>query len=245
VSFSVTAPVKKVKLDKNKMTLGTQEGSEFGKLSIVSILPENASNPEIEWSANNTNVQLAAIPADGLAKEAGFVAAGATVTTEDGYALAVRAVTPGVTKITGVTKDGSNKKVTCTVSVRGEVTALKLQTAAGKNGVNDVTLTDDEATAAVEYSANMKAGGSMKLKAVVDLNGVSAVAADAEAKKLYKQYKKYSDVSVSYRSSDTSVLTVNNKGKISVKKDAAGKSATVYVASADGKYTAEITVTVK
>nr|MCR5234530.1 Ig-like domain-containing protein [Lachnospiraceae bacterium] len=64
-------------------------------------------------------------------------------------------------------------------------------------------------------------------------------------KKTYAAYKKYTDTSVSYRSSDTSVATVDKKGKISVKKGTAGKTATIYVVSADGKQKAEILITVK
>ena len=113
-------------------------------------------------------MQLAAIPAGSYASEGDFAGAGKAVTTKDGEALAVRALVPGVTKLTGVTTDGSKKKVTCTVNIRGQVTGLSLQTAAAKNGLNDVTKADDEATAAIEYSSNMKAGGSMKLKALVE-----------------------------------------------------------------------------
>ena len=235
VSFTVNAPVKSVKLDKKKLTVGTQEGSTYGKISIAAVLPVDATNPAIKWTASNKNVQLAAIPAEGSASEGSFAAAGESVTTDAGYVLAVKAVTPGVTKLTGVTTDGSKKKVSCTVTVRGQVTELSLKTSAGKKGVNDVTDLGDG-----KYSSAMKAGGSMTLSPILAINGVKS-----NDKKTYAQYKKYTDTSVSYRSSDTSVLTVNKKGKISVKKNASGKTATVYVASADGKYTAEITITVK
>ncbi|MBQ7583289.1 MAG: hypothetical protein IJT24_01650, partial [Lachnospiraceae bacterium] len=74
---------------------------------------------------------------------------------------------------------------------------------------------------------------------------IDSVQLEDIAQKTSAQYKKYADTSVFYRSSDITVLTVNKNGKISVKKNASGKTATVYVASADGKYTAEIVVTVK
>jgi hypothetical protein len=41
------------------------------------------------------------------------------------------------------------------------------------------------------------------------------------------------------------VLSVNKNGKISVKKGVSGKSATVYVESADGKLVTELVITVK
>ncbi|MCR4643416.1 MAG: hypothetical protein K5697_15485, partial [Lachnospiraceae bacterium] len=230
-------PVKSVKLDRKKLTVGTQEGCCYGKISIAAVIPADATNPAIRWTADNKNVQLAAIRAGAAASEGSFAAAGESVTTGAGYALAVKAVTPGVTKLTGETEDGSKKKVSCSVTVRGQVTELSLKTAAGKNGVNDVTDQGDG-----KYTSSMKAGGSMKLSPILAINGVK----DTEStKKVYKLYKKYTDTSVSYRSSDTSVLTVSKNGKISVKKNASGKTATVYVASADGQYTAEIVVTVK
>ncbi|MCR5487190.1 MAG: Ig-like domain-containing protein [Lachnospiraceae bacterium] len=58
--------------------------------------------------------------------------------------------------------------------------------------------------------------------------------------------KKYTDTSVSYRSSDTSVATVSKSGSMHVNKGvAAGKTATVYVESADGRQKASIRITVK
>ena len=90
----------------------------------------------------------------------------------------------------------------------------------------------------------MKAGSGMTLKPILDINGISGSSTDKTDIKRYKTYKKYTDTSVSYRSSDTSVLTVNKKGKIKVNKDASGKSAIVYAASADGRYIAKLTVTV-
>ncbi|MBR6469790.1 MAG: hypothetical protein IKS84_05365, partial [Lachnospiraceae bacterium] len=60
----------------------------------------------------------------------------------------------------------------------------------------------------------------------------------------YKLYKKYTDTGVSYRSSDTSVLIVDKKGKIFVNKNTSGRSATVYATSSDEKYKAQISITV-
>ena len=91
----------------------------------------------------------------------------------------------------------------------------------------------------------MKANSKMTLMPVVDINKVSGSATDKATKKTYDAYKKYTDTSVSYRSSDPSVATVDKKGKISVKKGTSGKTATIYVVSADGKQKAEILITVK
>ena len=222
VTFSVYAPVKKVKLDKTKLTVGTQTGSNYGKIAIAALTPAEATNPAIMWTADNDNVQLAAVLKDGSPAEGSFDASGGSVITEAGFSLAVKAIAPGVTKLTGVTMDGSEKKLTCKVTVRGEVTGVKL----------------------ISDAIRMKAGSGMTLKPILDINGISGSSTDKTDINRYKTYKKYTDTSVSYRSSDTSVLTVNKKGKIKVNKDASGKSAIVYAASADGRYIAKLTVTV-
>ena len=207
--YAFVLPVKSVKLDKKKLTVGTQEDSSCGKVSIAALLPADATNPAIAWTANNKNVQLAAISAEEAASEGSFAAAGESITTEAGEALAVKGVTPGVTKLTGVTKDGSKKKVSCTVTVRGQVTGLALKTVAAKNGVNDVTEVKDisavsagdvAAVSTYHYTSTMRAGGSMKLSPVLQINGVKNA---GDTKKTYAQYKKYTDTGISWRSSDT------------------------------------------
>ncbi|MBR6469581.1 MAG: hypothetical protein IKS84_04290, partial [Lachnospiraceae bacterium] len=116
---------------------------------------------------------------------------------------------------------------------------------AGKNGFNNVTLSEESLPGNNKYLGTMKAGGSMTLKPITDINGVSGTSTVKADKDKYRIYKKYTDTSVSYRSSDVSVLTVDNKGKIKANKDAAGKSAVVYAASADGTYAAQITITIR
>lgn len=222
VTFSVYAPVKKLKLDKTKLTVGTQTGSTYGKIGIAAVTPAEATNPAIRWTADNDNVQLAAVLKDGSAAKGSFAPAGESVITDAGYALAVKAIAPGVTKLTGITMDGSKKKVTCKVTVRGEVTGVKL----------------------LSSEVRMKAGSSMTIKPIIDINGISGSSTDKTDKNKYRTYKRYTDTSVSYRSSDTSVLTVNKNGKVKVNKNASGRSAIVYAASADGRYKAEMKITV-
>lgn len=261
VTVTVCSDIKSVKADKNKLTLGTEEGSVYGRVSIVEVNPVNATNTAIEWKSNNGNVMLAALPSgydpsDDTVKDRYMDATGSGltgtkkakgngVTVDKDQYLAVMAMKPGVTNLTGITMDGSNKKITCKVTVRGEVTLLKLKESEGKKGVNNVTLSDNVLQPGeTVYTGNMKAGSNMTLTPLVDINNISASSTDKAEKAAYKAYRKYTDTSVSYRSSDTSVLTVDNKGKISVKKEAAGKSAAVYVVSADGRYKAMITITV-
>ncbi len=257
VTFDVYAAVKSIKLDKTKLNIGTQDGAQYGTICVAVVTPVDVTDPSLEWKTNNANVKLAAIgegadpslaiysDAVGSGLSGTKKATGTGVTIGNGQSLAVMAVTPGVTKLTGITTDGSNKKVTCTVTIRGKVTGLSLKSkVADRNGYNDVTLSDDELTTdTVEYTGTMKAGSGMTLTPVSDINGISGSSTDMAEKNNYKAYQKYTDTSVSYRSSDTSILTVDNKGKISVKKNVSG-TAIVYIKSADGLHKAEIKITV-
>lgn len=236
VTFTVVSIIKRVKTDRNKLIVGTAGKSIYGKVGIAQILPEDATNPEIEWKSSNDNVKLAAV-VNGMAPSSGsFVdavgsglsgtknAKGIGVIVGKDQYLAVMAVTPGTVKLTGITKDGSNKKVTCKVTVRGQVTGLSFK----------------------DSSVSIKAGSSMTLKPIIEINGVSGSSTDKADKTRYNNYKKYSDTSVSYRSSNVSVITVNAGGKISVKKGVPeGTTTTVYAESSDGKCSAKITIIVK
>ncbi len=233
VSFDVEvfAPVTKVSLDKSKLTLGTQKGSQYGKVSVSAILPSFATDPSIEWTVNNENVSLAAIPQEGLAKTGLFNAPGKAVTTKAGEALAIRALVPGTVKLTGITTDGTKKKVSCTITIRGNVTGLKLQTTTTTNRLGQVELVKSG-----QYRSRLKAGGKMSLKAIVSINGIAGDETDKTRKKLYSDYKKTTEAGVSYRSSRPDVIKVDKNGKITVDRKAAkGQMATIYAVAADGQ----------
>ena len=243
VTFNVYARVKSIKPDRNRLTVGTQDATRYGLVSIAAIVPDNASDMSVKWTAGNKNVRLAAVPALANPSTGSFAEACAEITTKQGEALAVMGVAPGIVKLTGTATDGSKKKVTCNVTVRGQVTGLNLKARAAKNGVNDVTPADNKTTSdIIEYTGTMKSKGKMTLTPVIEINGLVN---SKDTKKTYTSYRKYTDVSVSYRSSDTSVATVNRNGKISVKKGQSGKTVTIHAASADGRYKAELLVTVK
>ncbi len=251
VTIKIFMPVKSVKLESTSLTVGTKEGANYGKVRIASLEPANASYPSIKWTVDKKNkiVKLSAISPDGTAEGASYEAeAGGSVTTRRGEILAVMGVKPGVTKLTGVTLDGSKKKVTCKVTVRGEVTGIELKTSKGKNGFNNVTpepaINPDGGGAdpigenedAVKYIGKMKVGKSMTLTPLIEINKVKS------SEKAYKTYKKYTDTSLSYRSSDPSVATVNERGKVNAEKRG---TATIYVISADGRHSAKLTITVE
>ena len=243
VEFRVYSMVKSVKLDKKKLTIGTHAGTKYGKVSIASVVPVFATDPSMDWTVNNKNVALAAIPKDGYPSAGNFASAGSGITTRAGEAVAIMALTPGNVKLTGITKDGSKKKVTCTITIRGEVTGLTLKTQSGKNGINDVTLSGSASGKTVAYKSTMKKNSSLKLNPVFEINGVANT---QSTKKTYNAYRKYTDLSVSYRSSDTSVATVDKSGKIKIQKQAeSGKTVTIYGVTADGQRSVEVLVTVK
>ena len=90
----------------------------------------------------------------------------------------------------------------------------------------------------------MKPNSSMTVKTVTDVNGISGAATNAADKKLYNLYKKYTDTSVSYVSSDTSIATVTKTGKITTRKNVSG-TVKIYVESADGNHKAVLSIDVR
>ncbi|MBQ7635742.1 MAG: hypothetical protein IJS80_00390, partial [Lachnospiraceae bacterium] len=115
----VYTPVKSLKLDKKKLELGTTQQNCYSKITVVEVLPEDVGVPNIKWTSKESSiVQLAAIEENVGPTEEAFEKAGDSVTTGDGQVLAVKGIKPGMTTITGVAQDGSNKKVTCTVIVK-------------------------------------------------------------------------------------------------------------------------------
>ena len=218
VTFKVYAPVKKLKADRKKLVIGSNEATMncYGKISIPAIyLPDD--DTKIEWTAANAGVALAAVSPDTPAGSASYGQPGASVTVAKGDKLAVKGLVPGVTKLTGTATDGSGKKVTVSVTVRGTVTQMILP---------------DNLT--------VKSGGSVKITPELTINGKTS--AD---KSVYNTYKKYTDLTVSYWSSSADI-TVDKKGKVSAKKGTpAGTKAVITVRSADGKVSESVNVTVQ
>ena len=242
VSFTVYATITKITADRSKLTLGTQESCRYGKVSIASVTPADSTNVSIRWTtdANGTKVALAPLPAGKDASLCSFSEPGESVTTNSGESLAIKGLSPGVVKLTGTTTDGSKKKMTVTVTIRGQVSGFRLKTVTTKNGLGQV-----EADTEGKYVTPLKAGNSLTLTPISDINGTAGDSADKAVQKIYNVFKKYTDTGVFYRSSDTAIATVNKKGKITVNKKAAeGSTATIYATTSDGTQTVQIKVTV-
>lgn len=242
LEFSVYVPVKKIVADRKKLTIATTSENRVGLIYVGTVTPEEATNKDIIWrvSSGNGKVKLLAVSEPAIAseftdKDFKGVKTDSTATVGTNQTLAVYAVAPGTVKLTGMTLDGTKKKVNCTVTVRGTVTGLALSETEGKDGSGNITKTSDGV-----YSSNISAGKSVTLKPVVIIDGVDP-AAD---KKTWNLYKKYTDTTVFYRSSDTNIATVDSKGKVSVNRTAAaGSTVTISINSIDGrKNTLNVTV---
>nr|MCR5508492.1 hypothetical protein [Lachnospiraceae bacterium] len=89
------------------------------------------------------------------------------------------------------------------------------------------------------------AGANMTLSPLVEIENIAADNSDKTAKSKYGEYKKYTDVSISYRSSDTGIATVAKNGKIVINKTAVeNDTVTIYATTADGKQMTEFKITV-
>ena len=275
-SFTVWTPVKSTSVDKTKLTLGTAEGSRYGKIAITKILPAAASNQVIRWTADNANVQVMAVPkntnvdldtfaaahdtdkttytdselkklAESLtgagetaAYRKGFIPVSGDCFAETGAdeALAIRALTPGTVTLTGITTDGTKQKVSCTITVRGQVTGILYREAGGikENGTAKPTAELNR------YVCTIAPGKGLSLTPRLTINNVRS---DDAQKTIYAAYKKYTDTTVFYRSSDTKTATVSISGRITVNKKPAADTVVIYATSSDGTHIAELTVSVK
>ena len=72
------------------MTIGTQKGSNYGKVSVSTTLPKDVTDPSITWTVNSKNVALAAVGKNASPSQGIFKAAGESVTTKSGEALALK-----------------------------------------------------------------------------------------------------------------------------------------------------------
>ena len=243
-----------VTLDKEELSLKPGESSAL----TAAVLPENAADKSVTWSSSDTGV--ATVDANGKVTAKSVGTATVTVTTTDGGKKATCAVNVSPIEVSSVSlnktelsllvggtetltatvspSNATDKSVTwstsdatvATVDESGKVTALKVGTAtitakAGAKStqcavtVNPVSVTGVSLN---KTSTTLAIGGSETLTATVS-------PANATNK------------SVTWKSSNTSVATVDSNGKVTAVKDG---SATITVTTVDGSKTATCAVTV-
>ena len=256
--------VSSLSLDVTSLTLAA---GEEGKL-VATVAPENATNKELSWKSLTTSV--ATVDAEGNVKAVKPGTAKIRVSTTDGSKLNAECevtVTKAKVAVTGVSLDNtlllisvgesrklsatvkpsgatnkevswtSNNESVATVDSNGNVKGLKEGSATitvttkdgSKTATCKVTVSKPVSTIAVtgvslnKTSLSLTVGGSQSLSATVSPSNAS-------------------DKSVSWKSSNTSVATVDGSGNVKAVK--AG-TATVTVTTKDGSKTATCKVTVK
>ncbi len=255
--------VSSLSIDVTSLTLAA---GEEGKL-VATVAPENATNKELSWKSLTTSV--ATVDAEGNVKAVKPGTAKIRVSTTDGSKLNAECevtVTKAKVAVTGVSLDNtlllisvgesrklsatvkpsgatnkevswtSNNESVATVDSNGNVKGLKEGSATitvttkdgSKSATCKVTVSKPVSTIAVtgvslnKTSLSLTVGGSQSLSATVSPSNAS-------------------DKSVSWKSSDTSVATVDGSGNVKAVK--AG-TATITVTTKDGSKTATCKVTV-
>ena len=235
-----------VKLNKSETSILVGDN----EILTATVLPENATNQKVTWKSDKP--EIASVDANGKVTGVAAGEATITVTTEDGGKTATCKVTVSDTeiKVTGVTlnktaltlniganetltatvapADATNKKVTwkssdaavATVDANGKVTAVK----AGEATIT-VTTEDGGKTATCKVTVKPNLVSEITLAALAIYVGESkAVTAtvkpdDATNKEL------------TWKSSDESIATVDNTGKVTGKKIG---TATITATAQDG-----------
>ena len=255
--------VSSLSLDVTSLTLAA---GEEGKL-VATVAPENATNKELSWKSLTTSV--ATVDAEGNVKAVKPGTAKIRVSTTDGSKLNAECevtVTKAKVAVTGVSLDntlllisvGESRKLSATVKPSG-ATNKEVSWASSNESVATVDsngnvkgLKEGSATITVttkdgSKTATCKVTVSKPVSTIavtgVSLNKTSLSLTVGESQSLSATVSpsNASDKSVSWKSSDTSVATVDGSGNVKAVK--AG-TATITVTTKDGSKTATCKVTV-
>ena len=255
--------VSSLSLDVTSLTLAA---GEEGKL-VATVAPENATNKELSWKSLSTSV--ATVDAEGNVKAVKPGTAKIRVSTTDGSKLNAECevtVTKAKVAVTGVSLDntlllisvGESRKLSATVKPSG-ATNKEVSWASSNESVATVDsngnvkgLKEGSATITVttkdgSKTATCKVTVSKPVSTIavtgVSLNKTSLSLTVGESQSLSATVSpsNASDKSVSWKSSDTSVATVDGSGNVKAVK--AG-TATITVTTKDGSKTATCKVTV-
>ena len=251
---SVVIPVSGVSLNKSSLELNEGETETL----YATVTPSDATNKVVTWKSSNTSV--ATVNADGKVTAVKAGTATITVTTENGGKTATCEVSV-IAPVSGVSlnktnleliegssetllatitpSNAANKKVTwsssnssvATVDDNGKVTAVMVGTA-----TITVTTEDGGKTATCEVSVVIPVSGVSLNKSSLELN-------EGETETLYATItpSNATNKGVTWKSSNTSVATVNTDGKVTAVK--AG-TATITVTTKNGSKTSTCTVSV-
>lgn len=248
--------VKGVSLDKTSLNLKVNETSTLK----ATVKPSDATNKSVTWSSSDSNVASVDNNGKVTAKAAGT--ATITVTTKDGNYKATCKVTVTSIKVTGITLDKTSFEIN--VGSETTLTATIKPSDATNKGVT--WLSSDSSVASVDENGKVtakKAGtatitvttkdGSFKAECEVTVTNISVtgVSLNKTSMSLYIDEEdtltatvnpsNATNKDVTWSSSDSSVASVDNSGKVTARK--AG-TATITVTTTDGSKTATCTVTV-
>ena len=245
-----------------KQSVSITEGKTY--MLTATVLPENATNKNVTWKSSNTKV--ATVDENGKITAVSKGTALITVTTEDGNFSAQCKVTVKVATVavTGVTLD----KETATLEI-GQTTTLTATVLPATATTKTVTWTsDNEAVAIVDANGNVSAvgvgtatitvttkSGSKTATCVVTVKEatVAVTGVTLNRDKTSTAVGKYvtliatilpedaTNKKVTWTSSDTSIATVDSKGRI---KGIAPGVATITVTTDDGNFKASAIVTI-
>ena len=256
--------VSSLSLDVTSLTLAA---GEEGKL-VATVAPENATNKELSWKSLSTSV--ATVDAEGNVKAVKPGTAKIRVSTTDGSKLNAECevtVTKAKVAVTGVSLDntlllisvGESRKLSATVKPSG-ATNKEVSWASSNESVATVDsngnvkgLKEGSATITVttkdgSKTATCKVTVSKPVSTIavtgVSLNKTSLSLTVGESQSLSATVSpsNASDKSVSWKSSNTSVATVDGSGNVKAVKAGTAK---VTVTTKDGSKTATCNVTVK
>lgn len=252
-NVTVTTPVTGVTLDTTALSMVVGETMKL----TYTLIPTTATNKEVKWTSSDPAVCTVSSTGSVTAVKAGSSIV--TITTTDGkytksctvvvsqYASAIKldkselslnvgdthtivVTTTPATSNDSITYETSNSTV-ATVSATGKITAVKEGTAI------IIVKTNKGLTTFCNVTVKQKASGielnyDKKTVVVTNTFTIKAVVLPVNA----------SNQSVKFESSDTSIATVSDKGKV---KGIKGGTAIITVTSVDGEYKATCVVTVK
>ena len=206
-TIEVYVPINKIAISKSKLNIS--EGSH-GSLRISAYAPVDATDKKINWTIDKKGEGVIS-----LDKQQTDCAG-----SNGENILVITAIKPGTAKITGVTNDGSNKKVTATITVLGRMKDDDV-----RNNIKKLPKKAEMDTSTNNSKAVLVSSLPVKQKLV--LTPVLTKAA--------------SDKTVTFISSDKDILTVDIKGNVIARQPG---TAVVTMVTADGGFTAACTVTV-